>query len=91
MGIPNIIKALSVEETIDKATECMVNIANDNSHGYNSQIGHRWGEEGDYSCSTLNETCWMEAGVYVKRADNDSANHYMVNYYLTNHLGYHLT
>lgn len=82
MVFPNIIKALSVEETIDKATECMVRIANDDSHGYNSQIGHRWGEQGDYSCSTLNETCWVEAGVNVKQADNDSANHYMVNRYL---------
>ncbi len=75
--------ALGVKSTINQATQCMVNIANDDSHGYNSQVGHRWGEDGDFCCSTLNEYCWDLAGVKVRRGQSDASNQAMVDRYLS--------
>jgi len=49
---------------ITKAMDFMLQIANDNSHGYD-QI-YRWGEKGDYDCSSLVITAWQNAGVPVK-------------------------
>ena len=53
-----------VAEIIKKAVTFMVGIANDNSHGYD-QI-YRWGEKGDYDCSSLVITSFERAGVPVK-------------------------
>lgn len=49
---------------INNATAWAVNIANDNSHGYD-QIG-RWGP--DYDCSSLVISAYEQAGVKVKEA-----------------------
>ena len=49
---------------IEKAVEWAINIANDDSHGYD-QIG-RWGP--DFDCSSLVISAFEEAGVKVKEA-----------------------
>jgi LysM repeat protein len=49
-------------EKIDKAVKWAINIANDNSHGYD-QI-NRWGR--DYDCSSLVISAYQQAGVPVK-------------------------
>ena len=48
----------------ENAAAFMTEIANDASHGYD-QI-YRWGEKGDYDCSSLVITSWQNAGVPVK-------------------------
>ena len=48
----------------EKAIQQMETWANDNSHGYD-QI-YRWGEKGDYDCSSAVITAWELAGVPVK-------------------------
>lgn len=47
---------------IESATQWMVNLANDNSHGYDQT--NRWGP--DYDCSSAVITAWQQAGVPVK-------------------------
>lgn len=49
---------------IENATQWMINLANDNSHGYDQT--YRWGEYGDYDCSSAVITAWQTAGVSVK-------------------------
>lgn len=49
---------------IDKAVNWLVNLANDNSHGYDQQ--YRWGEHGDYDCSSSTITAFEQAGLKVK-------------------------
>lgn len=49
-------------DTVKKAVEWAVGIANDNSHGYDQ--GDRWGP--DYDCSSLLIQAWENAGVPVK-------------------------
>ena len=49
---------------VENATKWMENIANDNSHGYD-QI-YRWGEFGDYDCSSAVITAYQQAGIPVK-------------------------
>jgi hypothetical protein len=53
-----------MSNVIEKAIEWAVDIANDNSHGYD-QIG-RWGD--DYDCSSLVIYAYEQAGVPVKEA-----------------------
>ncbi len=48
----------------EKATQWMINLANDDSHGYD-QI-YRWGERGDFDCSSAVITAWETSGVPVK-------------------------
>lgn len=48
----------------EKAIEWMENTANNNSHGYDQR--YRWGEKGDYDCSSAVITAWQNAGVPVK-------------------------
>lgn len=48
----------------EKATQWMINLAKDNSHGYD-QV-YRWGEKGDYDCSSAVICAWEAAGVPVK-------------------------
>lgn len=49
---------------IETATQWMINLANDNTHGYDQT--YRWGEKGDYDCSSAVITAWQTAGVSVK-------------------------
>ena len=49
---------------IEKATAYMEQLAADNSHGYDQT--YRWGEYGDYDCSSAVITAWEQAGVPVK-------------------------
>lgn len=53
-----------MSNVIEKAIEWAVDIANDNSHGYD-QIG-RWGD--DYDCSSLVISAYEQAGIPVKEA-----------------------
>ena len=48
----------------EKAVRWMINAANDPAHGYD-QV-YRWGERGDYDCSSAVITAWETAGVPVK-------------------------
>jgi hypothetical protein len=50
--------------TIEKAVLWMESHANDNAHGYDQM--YRWGEKGDYDCSSAVITAWQSAGVPVK-------------------------
>lgn len=47
---------------IENATQWMINLANDNSHGYDQT--NRWGP--NYDCSSAIITAWQQAGVPVK-------------------------
>ena len=47
--------------TVEKAIQWMENLAKDDSHGYD-QI-YRWGEKGDYDCSSAVISAWRQAGV----------------------------
>ena len=49
---------------VESACEWMENLARDPSHGYDQE--HRWGENGDYDCSSAVITAWELAGVPVK-------------------------
>ncbi len=49
---------------LELATQWMIDLANNDSHGYD-QI-YRWGEHGDYDCSAAVITAWETAGVPVK-------------------------
>lgn len=49
---------------IGQATAWMENIAGDPAHGYDQT--YRWGEQGDYDCSSAVITAWETAGVPVK-------------------------
>lgn len=51
---------------IESAISWMQRMANDNSHGYD-QI-YRWGQRGDYDCSSAVISAWEQAGVKVKSA-----------------------
>lgn len=51
---------------IEKAISWMEALARDDSHGYDQE--DRWGEYGDYDCSSAVITAWEQAGVPVKSA-----------------------
>lgn len=81
----------SGNDTIEKAVQWAVNIANDNSHGYNqydTREGHEdHGRQGpDYDCSSLVSNAWAEAGVGVSR---DDATYTMMDDYLANGFTWH--
>lgn len=50
---------------IEKAVQWMINIANDDSHGYDQN--NRWGSP-DYDCSSLVISAYTQAGIDVKSA-----------------------
>ena len=50
----------------EKAVQWMVQTANNPLHGYDQK--YRWGEHGDYDCSSAVITAWDTAGVPVKSA-----------------------
>ena len=58
-GIPK-----TTDSIIESATKWMENLAADNTHGYDQL--YRWGEKGDYDCSSAVITAWEQAGVKVK-------------------------
>ena len=53
-------------KTTEKAIAQMERWAEDDSHGYDQQ--YRWGERGDYDCSSAVITAWERAGVPVLAA-----------------------
>lgn len=48
-------------EVIESAIRWMENTAADDSHGYDQE--YRWGERGDYDCSSAVITAWKKAGI----------------------------
>ena len=59
-------KADTAAEIIEKATKWMEDTAADSAHGYDQL--YRWGEKGDYDCSSAVITAWQYYGVPVKNA-----------------------
>ena len=55
---------------VEKAVRFMIEIAQDSSHGYDQN--QRWGERGDYDCSSLTITAFEKAGFPVKSKYNAS-------------------
>lgn len=51
-------------DTIELAIKCMENWAADSAHGYDQEC--RWGERGDFDCSSAVISAWELAGVPVK-------------------------
>lgn len=51
----------SVESIRKSALDWMLNLARDDSHGYDQQ--YRWGERGDYDCSSAVISSYKQAGV----------------------------
>lgn len=49
---------------VEKAVRFMIEIAQDSSHGYDQN--QRWGERGDYDCSSLTITAFEKAGFPIK-------------------------
>ena len=49
---------------VEKAVRFMIEIAQDSSHGYDQN--QRWGERGDYDCSSLTISAFENAGFPVK-------------------------
>ena len=64
---------------IETATQWMINLANDDSHGYDQT--HRWGP--DYDCSSAVISAWQYAGVPVK-TKGASSTHDMKPIFLAN-------
>lgn len=56
--------SMTVKERIEKATTWMEDTAKDDRHGYCQD--HRWGEDGDYDCSSAVYSAWEYAGIPVK-------------------------
>ena len=52
---------MSAEQIRKSALDWMLNLARDDSHGYDQQ--YRWGERGDYDCSSAVITAYKQAGV----------------------------
>lgn len=50
----------------EKAVQWMISTADNPRHGYDQK--YRWGERGDYDCSSAVITAWQTAGVPVKSA-----------------------
>lgn len=55
---------MSIETIIERAVHTMEEWASDSAHGYDQQF--RWGERGDYDCSSAVISAWELAGVPVK-------------------------
>lgn len=49
---------------VDEAVKWMIDIANDDSHGYDQT--YRWGEYGDYDCSSFIITAFENSGIPLK-------------------------
>ena len=57
---------MTPEERREAAAAFLEDLARDDSHGYDQ--AQRWGERGDYDCSSAVITAWERAGVPVKAA-----------------------
>lgn len=55
---------MNKKDTIERAVSLMEAWAADPAHGYDQTL--RWGERGDYDCSSAVITAWERAGVPVK-------------------------
>lgn len=55
---------MRTDDPIENACLWMENLAMDDSHGYDQR--YRWGENGDYDCSSAVITAWERAGIPVK-------------------------
>lgn len=55
----------SVSVKKEKAASFMENVSKDDTHGYDQ--AYRWGERGDFDCSSLMINAWEYAGVPVKK------------------------
>lgn len=55
------VSGMSAEQVRQSALNWMLNLARDNSHGYDQQ--YRWGERGDYDCSSAVISSFKQAGV----------------------------
>lgn len=66
------------DNVVDKAVAWAVNIANDNSHGYDQ--ARRWGP--DYDCSALVISAYEQAGVPVRSKGGAQSTHNMYNTFL---------
>lgn len=53
-----------MSKVTEKAVNWMLDLARDDSHGYDQD--DRWGEHGDYDCSSAVITAYQKAGVPVK-------------------------
>lgn len=62
--MPDSGSAAGYKEARENASAWMVDLANDNSHGYDQR--YRWGEKGDYDCSAAVIQSYQQAGVPVK-------------------------
>ena len=49
---------------VESAVSWMIRLAEDDSHGYDQR--YRWGERGDYDCSSAVITAFQQAGIPVK-------------------------
>lgn len=56
----------TVEARIERAVLWENAVQKDPRHGYDNTEGGRWGQHGDYACSTLQITAYQQAGVPVK-------------------------
>lgn len=54
----------NTKSPVETAIRFMEELAKDDSHGYDQR--YRWGEKGDYDCSSAVFTAWQQAGVRVK-------------------------
>ena len=72
----------SVSMIIEKATRWMEDLANDNTHGYD-QI-YRWGEKGDYDCSSAVISAYETAGIPVKSKGGATYTGNMYNAFINN-------
>ena len=56
----------TVKARIERAVLWENAVQKDPHHGYDNTEGGRWGQHGDYACSTLQITAYQQAGVPVK-------------------------
>lgn len=56
----------TVKARIERAVLWENAVQKDPRHGYDNTEGGRWGQHGDYACSTLQITAYQQAGVPVK-------------------------
>jgi len=62
----NKVSAPTTNDIVESAMKWMENAAADKKHGYDQR--YRWGEKGDYDCSSAVITAWQQAGVPVRTA-----------------------
>lgn len=60
------ISSMSREEKIEESVRWELSIAEDDSHGYNTDSDERFGQHGEYCCSTLSIMSWERLGVPVR-------------------------